>query len=65
MSKMELIDVEALKSRLVRLYSDGDEEITETDRTVNRVFNIIELLPVIKLELPNIGTEQEDENGSI
>lgn len=65
MSKMELIDVEALKSRLVRLYSGGDEEITETDRTVNRVFNIIELLPVIKLELPNIGTEQEDENGSI
>lgn len=65
MSKMELIEVNELKAYLVKLYSPGDQDVTETDRVVNRIFDFLEVLPIIKLELPNIGTEQEDENGSI
>lgn len=55
MSKMELIEVNELKAYLVKLYSPGDQDVTETDRVVNRIFDILEVLPIIKLEIPNIG----------
>lgn len=64
MSKMELIEVNELEAYLVKLYSPGDQDVTETDRVVNRIFDFLEVLPIIKLELPNIGGELEDTNGN-
>lgn len=54
MSKMELIEVNELKAYLVKLYSPGDQDVTETDRVVNRIFDFLEVLPIIKLEVPTI-----------
>ena len=54
MSKLELIEVNELKAYLIKLYSPGDQSVTETDRVVNRIFDFLEVLPIIKLEVPTI-----------
>ena len=53
--RLDLIDINDLKARLVKLYSPGDHDVTETDRVVNRIFDIIDILPVTRLEVPIIG----------
>lgn len=52
MGKMELIEVNELKAYLVKLYSPGDQDVTETDRVVNRIFDFLEVLPVVTLTIP-------------